>query len=54
VEIAVVEWLRMQSVGVEIAGWQYFIILFFPTFLRGDCSIRVSRSRNLHKVGFSL
>jgi len=58
VKIAVVEWLRMQLLGVEIAGWnssQYFFLTFLCIFLTlGDCSIRVSQSCNLHKVDFLL
>ena len=45
-----VQWLRMQVLGMEIPGLnsgKFFFRHFLHTFLpHGDCSIRVSRSRD--------
>ena len=46
-----VQWLRMQVLGMEVPGsnsgkFVFFDIFCTPFLLRGDCSIRVSRSRD--------
>ena len=50
VKVAVVQWLRMQVLGMEAPGsnsGKFFFDIFCTPFLpRGDCSIRVSRSRD--------
>ena len=42
-----VQWLRMQVLGMEVPGSNSGELFFFPTFFahflpHGDCSIRVS------------
>ena len=46
-----VQWLRMEVLGMEVPGSNsgklFFFDIFCTPFLpRGDCSIRVSRSRD--------
>ena len=45
-----VQWLRMQVLGMEVPGsnsGKLFLNIFCTPFLpRGDCSIRVFRSRD--------
>ena len=50
-----VQWLRMQVLGMEVPGpnsGKFFSLnIFFTPFLpHGDCSIRISRSRNFTRV----
>ena len=51
-----VQWLRMQVLGMEVPGsnsGKFFSDIFCTPFLpRGDCSIRVSRSAILHLLSF--
>ena len=60
-EIAVVQWLRMQELGMEVLGSNsgHYEFIFFRHFLctffcPSDCSIRVSRSRNFTLAWFLL
>ena len=49
-KVAVVQWLRMQVLGMEVPGSNSgsFFSTFFAHFFyhHGDCSIRVSQLRN--------
>ena len=51
-----VQWLRIQVLGMEVPGsnsGKFFSDIFCtPFLLRGDCSIRVSRSSILHLLRF--
>ena len=53
-----VQWLRMQVVGMEVPGSnssKFFFDIFCTPFLpRRDCSIRVSRSRDFTLALFLL
>ena len=52
-KVAVVQWLRMQVVGMEVPG--VFFLHFLHTFLPSDdCSIRVSQSRDFTIAWFLL
>ena len=52
-----VQWLRMQVLGMEVPGSNSGKVLFLSTFLytflpHGDCSIRVSPSHDFTFVWF--
>ena len=54
-----VQWLRMQVLGMEVlgsnSGQLFFSTFFMHIFLPpSDCSIRVSRSRNFTLARFLL
>ena len=53
-----VQWLRMQVLAMEVPGSnssRFFPDIFCTPFLpRSDCSIRVSRSRDIILAWFSL
>ena len=55
-KVAVVQWLRMQVLGMEVPGsksGKFFFRHFVHTFLpRSDCSNRVSQSRDFKHVWF--
>ena len=60
--IAVVQWLRMQALGMEVLGLNsghdqfiFFSTFFYaPFFSPSDCSIRVSLSRDFTLSQFLL